>query len=231
MSATGDRLVEPLRPYIHKIVGAADRQSVGFVSSTWHTWLEQAAISDTVTKKVFGSIGVDAATRPQLRAMNQDAYSPDGRLALLIAVLIWGRGKSNGRMRDHIVKVLTDPRRESVLEETAGLSRAGKIAEAYQAWTLPGLQAPFFTKWLWATSSGSTDHCCLVLDARVWKSLGAFGWDSRVASGRRDWPSRYAAYVEDAHACADRLGNGISAEDVEFVLYWVNGETAKLKAL
>lgn len=243
LTETAAHLLEPLRPYAKRITGSADRQSVEYIQSTWRSWLERADVDDSVTQKVFDSIGPDSVTRPQLRAIAQKADSPEGRLALLIAVLIWGRGKRNGRMRDHIVYALTNPRRDHVLEETAGLAGQGKIAEAYRAWTLPGLRAAFFTKWLWAASSGSAEpdrggrrplrreHCCLVLDARVCKSLGAFEWDSRVASGRRDRPARYAAYVRDVHQCARQLGHNTSAEDVEFILFWMNGDRDKLRSL
>jgi hypothetical protein len=143
---------------------------------------------------------------------------------LLIATLIWGRGKKNGRMRDAIVRTLTHPNRDQVLEQTAELAQRSAVADAYAAWALPGLQAPFFTKWLWAASCLTPPSCCLVQDKRVWNSLGALGWDSLAASGRRDWPSRYAAYVADVHECAGQIGKGVSAEDIEYTLFWINGK-------
>lgn len=233
MSDTAEVLVERLRPYAMKIAGSADRQSVAYVQSTWLSWLDRAGVGDPVTQAVFASIGADTVTRPQLRAMAKKDDSPHDRLALLIAVLIWGRGKSNGRMRDHIIGTLKprDGTRDQVLAETAQLARQGDPAGAYRAWTLPGLQAAFFTKWLWAASSDSPNRCCLVQDARVWASLGACEWDSRVASGRKDWPSRYAAYVRDVHQCARQLRHGVSAEDVEYVLFYMNGDRALLSEL
>lgn len=230
MPETADLLVQRLRPHAKSIAGSANRQSVKYVQSTWLSWLKSANVSDTVTAEVFTTIGADTVTRPQLQAMAHKADSPDGRLALLVAVLIWGRGKSNGRMRDQIIKTLNPGggERDRVLEETARLAQQGEAAEAYSAWTLPGLRAAFFTKWLWAASSAAPDRCCLVQDARVWASLAACEWDSRVASGRKDWPSRYAAYVRDAHRCADRLGHNVSAEDIEFTLFRINGDLSWL---
>ena len=90
MSETATRLLGPLRPYAKLVSGSAEKQSVDYVQSTWHSWLDRAEVSDSVTTKVFASIGPDAVTRPQLRAMAQEADSSDGRLAPLVAVLIWG---------------------------------------------------------------------------------------------------------------------------------------------
>src|SRR5262249_51736639 len=134
----------------------------------------------------------------------------------------------NGRMRDPIVRALTHRDRDKVLEQTAELAQQGAVADAYAAWTLPGLRAPFSTKWLWAASSLTPQSCCLIQDKRVWNSLGALGWDSLQASGHRDWPSRYAAYVEDVHECARRLGESVTAEDIEYTLFRLNGQLAAL---
>lgn len=143
-------------------------------------------------------------------------------------MLVWGRGTANGGMRDPIVRALTHSDRDQVLQQTAERAQRGAVADAYAAWTLPGLQAPFFTKWLWAASSLRPQACCLIQDKRVWKSLGALGWDSLQASGKRDWPSRYAAYVADVHECANRIGNGVSAEDIEYTLFRINGKLDEL---
>lgn len=230
-SDTAASLVTTLRPYADRIVGSADRQSVDYVKSTWESWLDRADVGDEVVSRVFAAIGSDTVSRQQLRSLAKDADSADDRLVLLIATLIWGRGKSNGRMRDAILRTLDtgDGRRDEVLMQTAQRAREGKAADAYRAWALPGLQAAFFTKWLWAASSTEPGRCCLVQDKRVWNSLGAMDWDSRTASGRRDWPSRYAAYVRDVHSCANSLG--ISAEDVEYALFKIDGDLEKLQSL
>jgi hypothetical protein len=229
MSSPSDlRLREPLAPHAKKIAGSADQQSVRYVPSTWRSWLALADLSRDVTDRVFSAIGPDTVSRQQIRALAHDADSADGRLALVIAVLVWGRGTANGRMRDAIVRALTHPDRDKVLEHTAGLAQRGAVTEAYAAWRLPGLRAAFFTKWLWAASSLTPQSCCLIQDKRVWNSLGAMGWDSLQASGKRDWPSRYAAYVADVHECADQIGNGVIAEDIEYTLFRINGDLDKL---
>jgi len=213
-----------LAPHAETIAGCADRQSVRYVQSTWRSWLAAAEVDEDVTEHVFAAIGPETVSRRQIRGIARDSDSAEARLALLITVLVWGRGRANGRMRDPILRTLQSPQREDVLQRTADLARRGAVADAYAAWTLPGLRAAFFTKWLWAASSPRPDSCCLVQDKRVWNTLRALGWDSVQASGRRDWPSRYAAYVADVHECARRIGDGVTAEDIECALFSMNGD-------
>jgi hypothetical protein len=176
-------LCDQLAPHVQKIAGSADRQSVRYVPPTWQSWLKLAGVSPTVADRVFSATSSDTVSRPQIRILAQDASSADGRLALFVAVLVWGRGTANGRMRDAIVRSLTHADRDEVLEKTARLAQSGAAADAYNAWSLPGLQAAFFTKWLWAATSLKPHTCCLVLDSRVWKSLGA-GLGQPESNGR-----------------------------------------------
>lgn len=228
MKGMAARICEPMLPHAENIAGSADRQSVRYVASTWRAWLTQGNLNPAVTERAFSSIGPDSVTRSQIRSLASNADSADGRLALLVSVLIWGRGTANGRMRDHIIQALTHPDCDQVLAQTAELAQRGAAADAYAAWTLPGLQAAFFTKWLWAASSLRPQTCCLIQDKRVWNSLAALGWDSLQASGSKDWPSRYAAYVADVHDCADQIGSGVSAEDIEYTLFRINGNLDQL---
>lgn len=223
MPGMASRLCEALAPHAEKIAGSADRQSVRYVPSTWRSWLALANVDPNVTDRVFSAIGPATVSRPQIRTLGQDSDSSGGRLALIIAVLVWGRGTANGRMRDAIVRALHHQDRDQVLKRTAELAQRGAVAGAYEAWTLPGLRAPFFTKWLWAASALTPQSCCLIQDKRVWNSLWALGWDSLQASGRRDWPSRYAAYVVDVHECAREIAKGVSGEDIEYTLFRING--------
>ncbi|ORV23003.1 hypothetical protein AWB99_24005 [Mycolicibacterium confluentis] len=63
-----------------------------------------------------------------------------------------------------------------------------------------------------------------MLDKRVWNSLGALGWNSlEAAGGQRNWGVRYAAYVDAMHKCADEAGQGVTAEDLEYTLFRING--------
>ncbi|GAA4632025.1 hypothetical protein GCM10023114_12480 [Mycolicibacterium sediminis] len=71
--------------------------------------------------------------------MAEDIDSPSGRLTLLIATLVWGRGTANGRMRDPVLRAITHSNRDDVLQKTTLLARGGAVADPYNAWTLPGL--------------------------------------------------------------------------------------------
>jgi hypothetical protein len=194
MTALLDRLVEPLVPHRDRIAGCADRQSVPFIESTWRRWLDLGNIDTDVVERVLASVGPERVPREQVRVMASHTATADDCLALLIAALVWGRGKRNARMRDPIVRTLTHPNCGEVLAETADLAQAGRVAQAYKAWTLPGLQAAFFTKWLWAATASTPDRCCLVLDSLVWRTLRTFGWNSlEAAGGSRSRAMRYAA--------------------------------------
>lgn len=224
MPGMAGRLCDYLAPQAEKVAGCADRQFVPYVESTWRSWLEAAEVDRHVTERVFAAMGAETVSRGQVRGLAENIDSAEGRLALLIAVLVWGRGRANGRMRDPILRTLSSRHRDGVLARTADLAGRAAVAEAYAAWTLPGLRAAFFTKWLWAASSRNPEWCCLIQDKRVWNTLRAVGWDSVQASGRRDWPSRYAAYVDDVHECARQIGGGVTGEDIECAMFRMNGE-------
>ena len=75
----------------------------------------------------------------------------------------------------------------------------------------------FFTKLLWAL--GETLDVWpkpLILDSRVWASLEALRWDSRLAAGSRRWSKRYIAYLR---ACEAWAGERFVAQDVEFTVF------------
>ena len=218
-------LAKRLKPRATELAAETDSRRVHFVEDTWRDWLQRAQVDSDVVNAVFAGIGDGAVTRPELRELTLRADDSAGRLTLLIATLIWGRGKSNGRMRDPVVRVISSQDRDETLYRTAELARAGKAAEAYAAWKLPGLGPAFFTKWLWVASSMKADSC-LVLDSRVWASLRALGWSSLEAAGRRDWPSRYAAYVAACHQCAGSAG--VRGEDIEYVLFRQAGNLAEV---
>jgi hypothetical protein len=213
-----------LAPYVDRFAGVANKQRVDFVESTWRRWLHHDGIPHDAVDIAFSAIGEATVSRPELRDLSQRADTNDERLGLLIATLVWGRGKRNARMRDPILRTLTHPDRDRVLGRTADLARDGAVADAYEQWTLPGLGPAFFSKWLWAISSPVPEKCSLVLDARVWATLRTIGWDSRSAAGSTKWPLRYAAYVKACHGCAAALGPKVSAEDVEYALFRAAGD-------
>jgi hypothetical protein len=59
-------------------------------SDAFTRWLSSAGVSPDVRHRVLSEIGPDTVSRSNVRTFAQDAASADGRLALLIAVLIWG---------------------------------------------------------------------------------------------------------------------------------------------
>jgi hypothetical protein len=218
-------LAKRLKRRATELEAETDSKSVHFVEATWRDWLGRAQVDPDVVEAVFAGIGDGVVTRPELRKLALHADDSKDQLVLLIATLIWGRGKRNGRMRDPIIRVINGQSRDEVLQSTANLARQGKAADAYKEWKLAGLGPAFFTKWLWAASSMNT-NACLVLDSRVWASLGALGWNSLEAAGRRDWPSRYAAYVAACNQCAGSVG--VRGEDIEYVLFRQKGKLAEV---
>ena len=219
-----------LAPYSEQIRGCADDQTIQFVPATWRRWLEQARWSPDQTDELLGRFG-ETVDRAQIRDLAMSINDDWARQRLLVATLIWGRGKSNGRMRDHIVGLLRCPDLDQGLAASATLAAAGQPAAAYRTWQLPGLREPFFTKWLWAASTaGPPENRCLVLDQRVWASLNnALGWTSWIAAGSRSRADRYAAYVQRCHAWAAELGDRVSPEDIECALFRANGTLTKLR--
>lgn len=68
-----------------------------------------------------------------------------------------------------------------------------------------------------------------MLDSRVWTTLNTtFEWSSVVAAGTTSRPARDAVCVASCHAWARELGDGVSAEGVEWALFEANGNLARL---
>jgi hypothetical protein len=229
------RALAKLAPFVGVIAGGAARHgAVDFISDTWRSWLIGTDVGHA-TEAVLRQLGSATIDRSQIEGFAVKADDAEGRMRLLLATLIWGRGKSNGRMRPHIVRAVTHPTCDVVLAETQRLALGGDLAAAYGRWSLPGLQAPFFTKWLWAsTSTLPPGEQALILDGRVWKSLGVLGWDSLVATGGdRNRARRYEAYVRTARQWARELTTSsriVIAEDIEWALFHANGDFGRLSS-
>lgn len=232
--AQHQRALDVLRPHAIAISGGAARHgAVAFVGETWRTWSDGTDVAGPVAE-VISRYPANSINRADLAELAEGAVDDDGQLRLFIATLIWGRGKSNGRMREHIIKALVHPSRDEVLARTQEIAVAGQLGGAYAAWRLPGLGPAFFTKWLWSsTLRCPPDERGLILDARVWATLnGPLGWSSVVATGgSRRRPERYVAYVTAARRWASELTTDeadVSAEDVEWALFHANGDIARL---
>jgi hypothetical protein len=217
--------------------GRSDSQTaIEFVPETWIRWLsdDHLDLAESV-RRLAGDDPNPSVDRTALVGLARLADSHEARRELFVATLVWGRGKRNGRMRDAVLATLNAPELDRVLENTQSLARGGRPSDAYAAWTLQrGIREAFFTKWLWASSHGPDDAEFsglrpLVLDARVWKSLGVLGWSSIEAAGTRSRASRYQTYVAALHQWASELSTEslrILPEDLEVALFDANGEFA-----
>lgn len=236
-----------LEQHMAAIIGGEADQAIGYKPSTWDDWLDRASWSAPNRQQLFTTLRVDPAaiasgrihyiTRNQVRAMAETTDTAEARLQLLAATLIWGRGRSNGRMRDHMVNVLDRGNADGidkVLAATSDLATRATAAAAYRAWTLRGLRRSFLTKWLWAASCKHPPaERCLVLDDRVLATLnGPLQWSTKPAAESRRWANRYGAYVEQCHqwaaALSDKSARTVTAEDVEWALFEANGDLRRL---
>lgn len=174
-------------------------------------------------------------SRSDMRELTVDRSSVNANRDLFIAAMIWGRGKSNGRMLPSIMKALRTKSCDDALALAAEQVAEGDLEAAHRSWQLPGLREPFFTKWFWAT--GIRPHAgpaALVLDGRVWRTLSALKWNSINDAESTRRAKRYMAYVRTAHAWADELSHPesvVTAEDVEFALFFAAGDLQRFRDL
>ena len=148
---------------------------------------------------------------------------------------MWGRGQRNARLHRGWGKAFVHPAFDRTLASTARLVRAGRPGDAYCTWEasgIPGLGEAFFTKWLYAAGLGGVaveSLRPLVLDSRVWRSLGTLGWSSQAASGfkQSSYPAAaYCAYLAALGQWSSALTTDahlIGAEQLELFLFQCNG--------
>lgn len=195
---------------------------------TWIKWLgisgSQSGLPWLNTAEHVQVIG-----RADLVGLSQAAEadrSGDNLRRLFIAVMMWGSGTTNGRGPRYTAKALADGRIDETLAQTQRLVLDDQAEDAYTRFRLGGIGPAFSTKWFWAAG---LDHRLrlrpLVLDARVWASLGELGWNSKVASGSNRRNLRYRAYLAALKDCASQGLAGVkNAEDIESLLFrWAGG--------
>jgi hypothetical protein len=217
---------------------SGDRQWIGFSRSSWDIYLARAGRKDLAKtlSHLSGAVSQERISRRDIIDLAHKTATKRDREALLIAALVWGKGPKNNRMFPAFVRLLTDPQLDAALEGSAQHAAAGRPAAAYRSWResgVRGLGEAFFTKWLWAASHTGPNRFspekprCLVLDARVWNSLGADAhrWSSVVAAGTNRRADRYEAYTRACAHWANELG--VSAENVEWALFHANGTIDK----
>jgi len=232
------KALDALSPYAEVLRrGAVRQEPVRFVPDTWRRYLTENQRTEVVAdlEHVLASISDGMIKRSHIKTMARDAAKDDvsALRRLFVATMIWGRGKSNGRMMPGFAKALSDTRIDSALVDSC---EAFSAAEAYRMWRsagVNGLGEAFFTKWLWAVSTRrNAQYLALVLDARVWRTLnqpisdGGLGWSSLVAADSRYRHLRYQAYVDACCSWADALS--CDAEDVEWALFEVKGDLRNL---
>ncbi len=102
----------------------------------------------------------------------------------------------------------------------------GDPGQAYVSFRSKGIGPAFYTKWFWAAGlAQDLSPTPLILDARVWASLGALGWDSRQSAGIRRWRDRYLAYLNSMEGWTGSDLPGVNdAEHLEQMLFqWAGG--------
>ena len=208
------------------IAGKAATQSVSYVWATWDSWLRKACWSDEDIDRVRSRLNGEPITRIHIVGCAHSVTEGTARPSELLALaLIWGRGKKNGRMKSHIVRLLSRENLDTELSEIWRAARSGDLAAAHRSWRLSGLREPFFTKFLWAcTADLQENERCLVLDGNVRRTLSKLD----VVLPRGEPGGRYKLYVETVRSWS---GDQASPEDLEWALFSANGNLTKLRSL
>lgn len=221
-----DDVLERLRKYVGEI-NQTSQLPVRFHPLIWGPWLQEGGGSKAI--EVLNWLlqsNPETIDRSQLQSMAKEATSSDSRRALFIATMIWGSGTTNGRGPRYTCAALQSGDLDETLKITQDLVEADELAEAYRRFSssnVDGVGPSFFTKWLWAVgSNGNKPRSPLILDDRVWSSLGSLGWDSKEAAGTRLRAKRYEAYVDAVHEWATALQ--VAAQKLELFLFTKKGE-------
>jgi hypothetical protein len=210
------------------------RRVVTIYPGTWGRWIQT---TDTE------QLGWFNLKQPQVTVELQDlatlagavyADDPIALRRLFLATMMWGSGPWNGRGPRYTAQALADHRLADTLRDTRYSVLHNEPEDAYARFRVHGVGPPFFTKWFWAAGLGSRlEVKPLVLDERVWESLGALGWNSVVAAGgSRLRKRRYRAYLDTcATWAADKPELFGGPEDVENVLFqWAGGRRRRQRS-
>jgi len=184
-------------------------------------------------KSVLDEFATDATpnggriTRKNLVELSRacDSGDPDDLVRLFVATMLWGSGTSNGRGPRYTAEALDDPRLVPSLASTREMVLNGDPGQAYVRFRSSGVGPAFYTKWFWAAGlERELSPMPLILDARVWSSLGALEWDSRESAGSKRWKDRYPAYLTAMEGWARDLQGVNDAEHLEQMLFqWAGG--------
>jgi hypothetical protein len=230
VTTTDDAIVGSLRKMLSNSGRRPDPlRIVEFRPATWQPWLKgnndaAAVLHAYATDAVSNSGRISRADLAQL-SREADAADHATVIRLFAATMIWGSGTSNGRCPRYTASALADARLIPSLIATRQLVLEGRPGAAYARFRTDGVGPSFFTKWFWVSGiDRGLSPTPLILDDRVWASLAALGWDSRVAAASRRRNDRYEAYLESMERWAAAKLPGIStAEQLEQVLFAWSG--------
>lgn len=201
-----------------------DVRAYGFRPDIWRRWVGDVPAASSVIDDfetddapAGGQIG-----RRDLVSLSAaaDESDIDSVVRLFVATMIWGSGTGDNRGAWRTASALADDRLLPSLTSTRRLILGGDPVAAYASFRGSRVGPSFFTKWFWAAGlDRALDPTPLILDEQVWASLGALGWDSRVAAGSRRRAKRYGAYLESMRRWAAALPSVTTVEQLEQILF------------
>jgi hypothetical protein len=172
-------------------------------------------------------------TRGDLFAMGESLRqdSDDDMLNFVWHVLAWGSGDSrrNNRKRVNSCKVDVASGEDSLLRRAFASARDGNPRAAYSSLIRPGgavieqFGPAFFSKFLYFASEGSSPRC-LILDARVARSLYGRGWSMAPTYPDEkftyNWyTDTYVGYCDLLARWTQKAGHGITPDMFERALF------------
>lgn len=204
----------------------------------WARSLTEAGMNQRV--ELFDHASGPRLTRTDLfrlgaRAAQADAEEDDV-LSFAWHVLAWGTGSGQRGNRQRIASFADPADRErnvALLRQSLTCAADGDPRSAYSTLIRPGKAAipylgpAFFTKVLYFASEGASGTRCLILDARVARSLHNAGWATlphRRKNFTANWHTdTYVAYCELmqrwAEEASSELGVEVSPDEIELALF------------
>jgi hypothetical protein len=196
-------------------------QEIHFSAVSWSGAIE--ALSLPGRPPAAGSNGVSILTRSDVWGCAKSLGSdPDAVFTLLWHALAWGTGTTMFRIGRRLGSIAADvAAARNSLTQAANLSRTDP-GSAYDLLLRPSpgaikyLGPAFFTKFLYFAGNGRPDHPCLILDAKVAKSLHTNGWTSLHTHG--PWPTKtYLRYLGLISRWANE--HNVAPDELELTLF------------
>ncbi len=187
-------------------------------------WWEERGIKITFPSEVDGE---PALTRRDLFAMADEVGGlGEPFLGFLWHVLAWGSGDAR---RNNLKRIESCRTHVDLLRRAFDAARSGDRRRAYGALVRPGgatvpwLGPAFFSKFLYFASVDAPS-ACLILDARVARSLFLRGWNMAPTYPTRtfsfNWfTDTYVGYGELLETWAQRAGGQVTPDMFERALF------------